>query len=557
MKKQLFILPIVALLLTGCMNGGGGKKKKSSTTGGSDSGITSSSGEIPWSGKTNKDFEKAKVSYVEGGVEKPLNRNTLYRNQNAPHLDPVSKESHVMVIPFGFPDLTSVQTQANLDKINKTFFGTEEELKPLGGWQSLASFYNTSSYGRTKFAGKMLPTWCVYDKAHTSFSGGGPTAAEYARDWYKTEYAKENHGALGADAEPLTYFDSDGDGFLDLVWVVYSAPTVDPSTDWWAYVTYTGNKADVSSPTVKTLGWASIDWMAKGFGGYDSHTFIHETGHTFGLDDYYDYNKTWSRMGRVDFMDNNLGDHAMYSKFSLGWTEPLVVNDDALITLHPGTTTGDCFILPSPGYNNTAFDEYIMLELMAPVGLAERDYKNGYESTTGFSQPGIRITHVDARAYSGATGHDVPLTDNPQKGIDVRLDNSYMGRTGIKVDSDYFPREDGTKGCMPQFSIIESNFDKTQNSTTSTSFNASNNSLFRQGARFNLKAGSGWAETFMPSGSNLWNKAKTITGWKDAQTQTYTIDTNITFNYAIKVVSITESAEFGYEAKIEVTKDAY
>ena len=125
MKKQLFILPVVALLLTGCFGGkSGGGKKKSSGTGGSDSSITSTS-EQPWSGKTNKDFEKAKVSYVEGGVEKPLNRNTLFRNQNAPHLDPVSKESHVMVVPFGFTDLTHVQTEENLEKINKTFFGTE------------------------------------------------------------------------------------------------------------------------------------------------------------------------------------------------------------------------------------------------------------------------------------------------------------------------------------------------------------------------------------------------------------------------------------------------
>ena len=551
MKKQLIIIPLVAFMLCGCNGSKGGGKRKSTSGDTSTSGTTT---EQPWEGKTNEDFAKARTTYTKAGTEYELNRNTLYKNQNAPHLDPMSRESHVMVVPFGFTDRTSVQTQANLDRINKAFFGTEEEIEAAGGWQSLASFYNTSSYGKTKFGGKILPTWCVYNGTMSSFTGGGVSASEYARNWYISEYAKENHGALGADAEPLTYFDANNDGFLDLVWVVYSAPTVS-GTDWWAYVTYTGNGAIVGNPTVKTLGWASIDWLDKGFNGYDPHTFIHETGHTLGLDDYYDYNNTWAPMGGIDFMDHNLGDHSMYSKFSLGWTAPLVVDDDAMITLHPGTTTGDCFILPSPNYNGTAFDEYMMLELMAPVGLAERDYKYGYEGTNGYSVPGIRITHVDARVYKEK--HDVPLTTNPEEGIDVRLDNSYMGRTSVKIDSDYFPREDGTNFCTPQFSLMESRVDKTNNWTKSKTYNASNNTLFTKGGSFNLKPGSAWATNFMPSGTNLWNKAKTITGWTGPTTQTYTIDDSCTFNYSVKVVSIEANDEFGYEAKVQITKNAY
>lgn len=561
MKKQLIILPLAALMLAGCTIGGGGGGKKKSSGDSSDTATTSeptsdssSSSSEEWTGKTNKDFEYARTTYTKAGSEFPLNRNTLYLNQNAPHLDPGSTENHILVVPFGFTDRTSVQTEANRQRIEKAFFGTEEEMATINGWHSLASFYNKSSYGKSVFGGKVLPTWCVYNGTMSSFSGGGVSAAEYARNWYMTEYAKENHGELGADAEPLSYFDSNNDGFLDLVWVVYSAPTVQ-GTDWWAYVTYTGNAKNMSNPAVKTLGWASIDWLDKGLNGYDPHTFIHETGHTYSLDDYYDYNGTWSPMGGIDFMDHNLGDHSMYSKFQLGWTSPLVVDDDAMITLHPGTTTGDCFILPSPGYNNTAFDEYMMIELMAPVGLAERDYKNGYEGTKGYSVPGIRITHCDARAYK--TSHDTPLTTNPEEGIDLRLDNSYKGRSSLKMDSDYFPREDGSNGYMTQFSLIESAIDPKDNWTTSANYQASNSTLFKKGARFNLKAGSGWAENFMPSGSNLWNKAKTITGWASSTEQTYTIDDTITFNYSIKVVSIEENPEFGYEAKVQVTKNAY
>ena len=520
------------------------------------------------SGKTNEDFPKAKTTYTQGGVEKPLNMQTIYTNSNAPHLDPLA-EAHVMVVPFGFTDDVAVQTQENLDRIHTTFFGTRSEMEAVGGWFSMAEFYQTSSYGKSNFQGKVLPTWCQYTGTSAQFltaAGGnlGITAAQYARNWYKTEYDKANHGALGADADPITYFDANGDGFLDLVWVVYTHPTTNDQT-WWAYVTYTGNSADPSYPTVKTLGWASIDWMSKGFNGYDPHTFIHETGHTYGLDDYYDYNKKWAPMGGVDFMDHNLGDQCMFSKFTLGWTSPWVVDDDAIITLRPGTTTGDCFILPSPGYNGTAFDEYIMVELMAPIGLAERDYKNGYEGTAGFSEPGLRISHVDARVYK--SNHDTYLTTNPQEGVDFRVCNTQGGRSGVKYDSDYWQipdPEDSSKIVKSYYAlttVIESVINPTDNVLTRTTYNVSNSSLFKEGQRFDLKpakeGGYSWSSVFMPSKTNLWNKAKTTTGWVGNEQKPQSVDENCTFNYSLKVLSISEDAEYGYVAKVKVTADAY
>ena len=519
-------------------------------------------------GKTNEDFPRAKTTYTQGSVEKPLNMQTIYSNTNAPHLDPLT-EQHVLVVPFGFTDDTDIQTQENRDRIETAFFGTREEIEAVGGWYSLAEFYKTSSYGLSDFQGDVLPTWCRYNGTSTDFlaAGGGNlgiTAASYARSWYKTEYDKADHGALGADAKPITYYDANHDGFLDLVWVVYTHPTTSDQT-WWAYVTYTGNTSSVSFPQVKTLGWASIDWLDKGFNGYDIHTFTHETGHTYGLDDYYDYNKRWSPMGGVDFMDHNLGDHCMFSKWTLGWTAPWVVDDDAIITLRPGTTTGDCFILPSPGYNGTAFDEYIMVELMAPVGLAEVDYKNGYEGTGGFSEPGLRITHVDARVYKGS--HDSYLTNNPQEGIDFRVCNTQGGRSGIKSDGDYWqiPDPDDSSKIIKSYyaltTVIESVINPNDNVLMRSTYNVSNSSLFKENQRFDLKpakeGGYSWASVFMPSQTNLWNKAKTTTGWNGQEQKPQSVDENCTFNYSLKVLSIQADAQYGYVAKVKVTADAY
>ena len=559
-KVQVLLLTAVASMALVACSQPGTSTSTSQTPGTSSSSSSSSSSTIQWDGKTNEDFEYAATTYVENGVEKPLTMNTIYRNSNAPHLDSL-KDQRVLVVPFGFKDeaLKSVQTQATIDRINTTFFGKPGDVD-VDGWFSVKTFYETSSYGLAKFEGTVLPNWCVFNGTASQFGAGGASAASYARKWYLEEYAKPDHGQLGADAEPLTYFDQDGDGFIDLIWVVYSHPIVENS-DWWAYVTYTTNTANVQQPSVKTLGWASIGFMDEGFGGYDPHTFIHETGHTFGLADYYDYNGSWAPMGGVDFMDHNLGDHSMYSKFTLGWTSPLVVDDTALITLRPGTTTGDCFIIPSPGYNGTAFDEYMMFELMAPTGIAEFDYKNGYKSTNGYSQPGIRITHVDSRVYKG--NWDATTTENPQEGKDIRVGNTKGGRTGVGYDSDYWPHTNSKgqveKEYYTHINIMESDYDEEQNWKTAYTFNASNKSLFKKNHTFDLDPSveGGWAQLFMPSRSNLWNKAKVNVERSGTNIKKVEIDETCTFNYEIQVLSIVEDAEYGWVATVKVLADRY
>ena len=104
---------------------------------------------------------------------------------------------------------------------------------------------------------------------------------------------------------------------------------------------------------------------------------------------------------------------------------------------------------------------------------------------------------------------------------------------------------------------MEANCDQDKNWTLTSTYNASNASLFQKNGFFNLKPNWGWAKTFMPSKSNLWNKAKTTTGWTGKDTQAYTIDETCTFNYSLKVISIEKDAEAGYIAKVQVTANAY
>ena len=506
--------------------------------------------------KTNKDFEKAKTTYIgDDGNEYPLTRNTLYTNSGDPHLDSTQPQ-RVLVIPVGFNNnaYKDIQTPEKIKQIERTFFASDEEMAELGGWKSVSSYYTQSSFGKAKFEGKVAQSWMIWPGQETAQDCSGVNAANKGVEWYKTEYAKENHGALGADAEPLSYFDANKDGYIDLVWIVYSHPTTDVN-GFWAYVTYTSNNPGTSNnPVAKTLGYASIDWMEQKFNGYDSHTYIHETGHTFGLDDYYCYKNAWSPFGKVDMMDSNSGDHNAYSKFSLGWVNPWIVDDSAVITLRSTTLTGDCFVLPSTNYNGTAFDEYLMVELVTPEGLNEQDYKHQSSGTPGYSSAGVRVSHVDARVFNSESTRNGYLTDNPEEGLDIRIGNTKGGRQSIKSDGDYWPSAQGsTSGTyMAHLTLIESSFDKTSNVLTDANYIADNNSLFKAGDRLNFTGS--WAETFMPSGKNLWNKAKTITGWV-GNAQNYEVDETMTIDYSLRILSI-EKVNGEYQAQIRVTKTA-
>lgn len=549
--KKLYFKILASLTLLSLVVACDGTQSNSSS---SSSSSSTSSSAAPVINKTNDDFSKAKTTYERDGQTYNLNMNTIYSNSGSPHLDPL-EEQHVLVVPFGFTDKEDVQTKENINRIEKTFFGNQEEIDEVGGWISVADYYNRSSFGKSVFKGDILPTWCVYDgtsdEFHTAAGGNlGLYAADYARGWYDKEYRKENHGSLGTDAKPLTYYDQNNDGFIDLIWLVYSRPYGTSESGWWAYVTYnTTNQPNVTIPSVKTLGWASINFMNDGYNGYDAHTFVHETGHTYGLDDYYDYSNSWSPMGGIDMMDHNLGDHSAFSKFTLGWLEPLVVNDSAMITLRPTTTTGDCFIIPSPNYNGTAFDEYMMVEFMAPVGLAEKDYKNGYKSTAGYSQAGIRISHVDARVVSStSTNAENYLLDNPEDGIDFRVSNTKGGR-GVE-DVNYFITDKAPGNPYALTMMFESDVDPVNNITTSKGNDASNSSLFGRLSQFTLEGDSRWASVYMPSRSNLWNKAKKMTGGT-LTNQKYTIDETCTFDYTIEVTRI---AKDNSSATVKVTK---
>ena len=358
----------------------------------------------------------ADLSYIQEGENfRAVETDYIYEDINDSNKNfPLGslREQKILVIPVAINGFQSVATEANREKIEKAFFGKASDTE----WQSVKSFYEKSSYGALKINGTVSKWYqsglSPNDILNQRVKAGADHASSFdptwniledAIAWYKQEYNTN-----------LSDYDNDKDGFIDGVWLIYGCPDAktDPSYSqkvFWAYnyKDYSQiEKASLLSPVSFSYCWASWDFMNTGYGSnkIDAHTYIHETGHLLGLDDYYVADRVtgeenYGPMGGLDMMDMNIIDHNAWSKFALGWTRPYVVSGSTTITLNPSATTGQAIILPtSKGWHDNAFDEYIMMEFYTPDALNYKDSAEGYSTyPKGFTESGVRIYHVDAR----------------------------------------------------------------------------------------------------------------------------------------------------------------
>lgn len=325
----------------------------------------------------------------------------------------------ILVLPISISGYEHNANAANLAQIKNAFTG-ESNI-----WESVESFYYRSSYGRLNLDITVSDYWYESNKTIEAIDRAG-------RKGTKTEGVQEVIAEALADYRSKKgtngkEFDSNSDGYIDAVWAVYSCPDYQTDTSLrqydptcWAYTYYADRQANVSRPGFSTFAWASYTFAQEAYYA-DAHTFIHETGHMFGLEDYYDNNTVSATngsapAGMIDMMDANIIDHNSFSKFTLGWSNPFLIDKAGSITLKPYETSGEFLLLPtSGGWNGLPFDEYMMIEYYTPDNLNQRDsliqYSNGLQ---GFKRPGIRIYHVDARIVevkASSRGYTYTYTD--------------------------------------------------------------------------------------------------------------------------------------------------
>ena len=312
-----------------------------------------------------------------------------------------SKNIELLVVPYEFADYPfDAKTLGDIDAL---FNGKGAE--DTRYWESVSSYYNKASYGKINIHVTIGEKYSTTDKAqNTSGNSYSVNAARTVLADYKAR-----HSTDGKE------FDSDSNGIVDALYMIYSAPDYSKVSSlnqdlFWAYCHWTGASPNLSSPSVNTYMWASYDFMYEsGSSKVDAHTFIHETGHLMGANDYYNYNRSSYRrpLGGIDMMDENIGSHNVWTKMAYGWLDPIYVNGNAKVKLRSAQEYGDAILLKD-GWNGSSFDEMIMIELSTPTGLNELDSRIPYKSRPlVYNIPGIKMYHIDNRLGRAGTGGTV------------------------------------------------------------------------------------------------------------------------------------------------------
>ena len=371
-----------------------------------------------------------------------------YNANNAYPLDntPLVGNPKLLVIPVWFNDSDTFISMSHRemvrDDIRKSFFGTNEET----GWRSLKSYYEEESFNTIDVGGKVID-WYETGESYLDYapSGAGGSKTDNLVVAASTAYFENS-------TETPQDYDSNNDGYLDAVLLIYAAPDeqnlgVEGAGNLWAYTSWLMSMPNVANPTPNVFFWGSYDFMySSGIDAYertdlsmygrgdtrycevDAHCFIHEMGHVFGLQDYYDYSGQHSPAAGFSMQDMNVGGHDPYSVMAFGWAKPYIPTETSTIIINDFQSSHDMILLANHEVDSP-FDEYLLLELYTPTGLNEHDSVYHYNDRypRGPKNVGIRLWHVDGRLtyWNGANFSKNLITDPTHGDVYHAMSNTY------------------------------------------------------------------------------------------------------------------------------------
>ncbi|WP_312031735.1 hypothetical protein [Hujiaoplasma nucleasis] len=388
---------------------------------------------------------------------------------------PSMGDVNVLVFAIDFPDMPYQPSNPSIQDIELAFNGESSEID----FESVSSYYQKSSFNQLNIKADVFGYYTTsqnstyYKVENDKFYETNPNTGEYV-------YGDDEITYVESDIiyELLTYYDNqidysqydaNQDGFIDGIYIVYNHPS-DAETDlWWAYQYYYAYEDNFDGVSPNYFMWASNDFLQEGNDNINARTFIHETGHMFGLDDYYDYSFEDSHnnggLGTY-MMDYNIGDHDPFSKILLGWITPKVIDSSSLTTITPHLDNGDVLLVTNH-WNGSIFDEYFLITYYTPEGL------NSHDPDYIFTETGINIFHVAAQIDQGYNGDLVYYsifnnnnTDSLYKLINIveadmnesiedysLVENSDLFQVGDILNGNVYPNYKWYNGSQVNFTI--------------------------------------------------------------------------------------------------------
>jgi len=290
----------------------------------------------------------------------------------------------IPVFLVDFSDAQHDPSQTAMDVQSKMFGDGNNNSYP---YESLKNYYKRSSYNQLTITGEVYGWYRAAQPRSYYLSLGKPQG----------RIALMNEILQAYDSQVnFADYDTDYNGKMDALYIKWAGSDDGWGNFWWACMSTTGSAITVDGVTPYKYIWS---WYSKPNGGaYLPQVDIHETGHLLGLPDYYDYDASTGPKGGVggwDMMDSNWGDHNAFSKYLLGWIEPIVISSGTQEILLPpsGTVPSGNAVLIMPGAVADSFGEFFLVQYRQP-GTGNDPIKTGLNKA-------VWIWHVDSTLTAG------------------------------------------------------------------------------------------------------------------------------------------------------------
>ncbi|MBR4388735.1 MAG: M6 family metalloprotease domain-containing protein [Prevotella sp.] len=375
----------------------------------------------------------------------PISGGTLFPHMGTPK---------AVVILVDFPDcpFTLPDPKASFEP----YLNSMSKLEDLGNREN-ANVCSVAYYFNKISGGLFVPQFDVYGPVtldnNLSYYGGSESSDPNHTGSGENMDDLLKHACQKVDAEvDFTQYDSNNDGKVDLVYVIYAGYSQSYSQNsveciWPKSGTVSAGKFDG-----KTVSRYGVNNELNGFpGSYSSQPyeringiglFIHEFSHCMGLPDFYPVPtskkennqsmETWSVMDYGNYLQNGHYPcaYTAWEREAFGWTTIEDLTETTALELKPLDAGGKAYRIYND--NNNSKNEYYIIENIQ---------KSGFNAAQ--KGQGLLVYHVDydASLFSLGTNHVNSETGHPRMAVvpadGLCLSNKYINGTTVK-NADYY-----------------------------------------------------------------------------------------------------------------------